>query len=83
MTIVDDGGVESMACGGCGGRMEAAPRWGMVDGVTRQRLHEGRRNPGGGGKKLKSKTLDNCTGHCSICKYQKILTDTDRKIPIR
>ena len=29
--------------------------------------------PGGGGKKLKSKTLDNCPGHCSIftLKYEQ------------
>ena len=57
MTGVDDGGVESTSRGGCGGRMEAAPRWGNVDGVTRERLHEGRRlwtmGGGGGGRRIR------------------------------
>jgi hypothetical protein len=49
--IVDDSGVESTSPGDCGGRMEAAPMGGMVDGVKRERLHEGRhlRTMGGGG----------------------------------
>jgi len=57
MTGVDDGGVESTSRGGCGGWMEAAPRWGNVDGVTRERLHEGRRlwtmGGGVGGRRIR------------------------------
>jgi hypothetical protein len=57
MTGVDDGGVESTSCGDCGGRMEAAPRWGKVNGVTRERLREGRRlrtmGGGVGGRRIR------------------------------
>jgi hypothetical protein len=41
MTVVN-GGVKLTACSGCGGGGEAAPRWGIVDGVMREQLHEGR-----------------------------------------
>ena len=40
---VDDGGVDSTACGGRGGQGEAAPRGGMVEGVEMKRPREGRR----------------------------------------
>ncbi len=57
--LMTDGGVESTSRGGCGGRMEAAPMGGEVDGVERERLRKGRRlrtmGNGGGGSPIRTR----------------------------
>ena len=51
-------------CRGCYGRNHMAGKKKLFPG-------ESGKYPGGGGKKLKSKTLDNCTGHCSTVSVKK------------
>jgi len=54
---LDDGGVKSTRRGVDGGQRGAAPRGGMVNGVVRERLHEGRRlwtmGEGGGERRIR------------------------------